>query len=56
MRMERELIVSTLIHTRGNRTHAAAILGISIRALRNKLRAYATQGVDVPAPMSSGTP
>lgn len=56
MQMERELIVATLTHTRGNRTHAAAILGISIRALRNKLRAYVTQGVDVPAPMSSGTP
>lgn len=53
--VEREQIVSTLVHTRGNRTHAAAILGISIRALRNKLRDYAAQGVDVPAPMSSGT-
>ena len=55
MQVEREQIVSTLMHTRGNRTHAAAILGISIRALRNKLRDYAAQGVDVPAPMSSGT-
>ena len=34
------LIVDTLRHTLGNRTHAAQILGISIRTLRNKLRAY----------------
>jgi DNA-binding NtrC family response regulator len=48
--VERELIIETLGHTLGNRTHAAAILGISIRALRNKLRDYAAQGVMVPPP------
>ncbi len=48
--VERDLIMETLGHTLGNRTHAAAILGISIRALRNKLRDYATQGVAVPPP------
>ncbi len=37
-------------HTLGNRTHAATILGISIRALRNKLRDYAAHGVAVPPP------
>ena len=37
-------------HTLGNRTHAATILGISIRALRNKLRDYAQSGVAVPPP------
>ena len=36
--VERDLILETLGHTLGNRTHAATILGISIRALRNKLR------------------
>ena len=36
--VERELILDTLEHTLGNRTHAANILGISIRTLRNKLR------------------
>jgi DNA-binding NtrC family response regulator len=48
--VERDLIIETLGHTLGNRTHAATILGISIRALRNKLRDYATQGVRVPPP------
>jgi DNA-binding NtrC family response regulator len=52
--MEQDLILSTLVFTRGNRTHAATILGISIRALRNKLRDYADRGIDVPAPMSPG--
>jgi DNA-binding NtrC family response regulator len=48
--VERDLILETLGHTLGNRTHAATILGISIRALRNKLRDYAAQGVHVPPP------
>jgi DNA-binding NtrC family response regulator len=38
--VEKELIVSTLEHCSGNRTHAANVLGISIRTLRNKLNAY----------------
>ena len=48
--VERDLIIETLGHTLGNRTHAATILGISIRALRNKLRDYAAKGVVVPPP------
>lgn len=48
--VERDLILRTLRHTMGNRTHAATILGISIRALRNKLRDYSAQGVLVPPP------
>ena len=48
--VERDLIIETLSHTLGNRTHAAIILGISIRALRNKLRDYASHGVAVPPP------
>ena len=48
--VERDLIIGTLGHTLGNRTHAATILGISIRALRNKLRDYSAQGVMVPPP------
>ena len=51
--VERELIIETLGHTLGNRTHAATILGISIRALRNKLRDYAQAGVNVPPPAGS---
>ncbi|TVQ84864.1 MAG: sigma-54-dependent Fis family transcriptional regulator [Micavibrio sp.] len=38
--MEQELITRTLDHCLGNRTHAARILGISIRTLRNKLSQY----------------
>lgn len=48
--VERDLILQTLSHTLGNRTHAATILGISIRALRNKLRDYSQQGLSVTPP------
>ncbi|MEX2649217.1 MAG: sigma-54 dependent transcriptional regulator [Alphaproteobacteria bacterium] len=48
--VERDLILETLGHCLGNRTHAATILGISIRTLRNKLRDYAADGARVPAP------
>ena len=50
--MERELILQTLSHTFGNRTHAATLLGISIRALRNKLKDYAHAGIAVPPPQA----
>ncbi|MFA7429839.1 MAG: sigma-54 dependent transcriptional regulator [Rhodospirillaceae bacterium] len=48
--VERDLIIDTLRHTLGNRTHAATILGISIRTLRNKLKLYSDQGLPVPPP------
>ena len=51
--VERDLIIGTLNHCLGNRTHAATILGISIRTLRNKLRQYADEGVRVPPPAMS---
>lgn len=38
--VEKELITDTLKSCMGNRTHAANILGISIRTLRNKLKEY----------------
>jgi two-component system response regulator FlrC len=50
--VERDLILETLKHCLGNRTHAANILGISIRTLRNKLNEYLADGVPVPAPGS----
>src|SRR4029079_19167483 len=48
--VERGLIIDTLEHCLGNRTHAAKILGISIRTLRNKLNEYTAEGVSVPPP------
>jgi transcriptional regulator with AAA-type ATPase domain len=48
--VERDLILETLRHCLGNRTHAANVLGISIRTLRNKLNEYAADGVPVPPP------
>jgi two-component system response regulator FlrC len=50
--VERDLILETLKHCLGNRTHASNILGISIRTLRNKLNEYADNGVSIPPPGS----
>lgn len=44
--MERGLIFRALEKTNGNRTHAAKILGISIRTLRNKLHEYMEHSSD----------
>ena len=52
--VEQELIIDTLNYCLGNRTHAANILGISIRTLRNKLRQYGEQGAAIPPP-ATGT-
>jgi two-component system response regulator FlrC len=48
--VERDLILETLKSCFGNRTHAANILGISIRTLRNKLNEYSADGTPVPPP------
>jgi two-component system response regulator FlrC len=48
--VERDLILDTLDHCLGNRTHAARILGISIRTLRNKLNEYTDAGIPVAEP------
>jgi DNA-binding NtrC family response regulator len=47
--VEQKLIIDTLQHCLGNRTHAATILGISIRTLRNKLKTYSDDGIRVPS-------
>jgi len=52
--VEQQLIIDTLSHCFGNRTHAANILGISIRTLRNKLKEYSEAGISVPAPQGLG--
>ncbi|MAZ76785.1 MAG: sigma-54-dependent Fis family transcriptional regulator [Micavibrio sp.] len=46
--VERDMIINTLDHCLGNRTHAAKILGISIRTLRNKLNQYNDDGAAIP--------
>ncbi|MFO1261378.1 MAG: helix-turn-helix domain-containing protein [Sphingomonadaceae bacterium] len=45
--VERELILKTLDKCSGNRTSASAILGISVRTMRNKLREFEGAGFRV---------
>lgn len=52
--VERDLIINTLEHCLGNRTHASKILGISIRTLRNKLNLYKDGGMSVPSVQNQG--
>src|SRR3954469_15752739 len=50
--LEREHILDTLRQCRGNRTHTARSLGISVRGLRMKLSTYAKMGADVLPPFA----
>ena len=43
--VEKEMIKRALSKTKGNRTHAAKLLGISVRTLRNKLAEYRNLGL-----------
>jgi DNA-binding protein Fis len=45
--VERDLILQTLDHCRGNRTSASSILGISVRTMRNKLREFSAAGYHI---------
>jgi hypothetical protein len=47
--VERDLVLQTLASCNGNRTHAARVLGVSVRTLRNRIRLYAARGIEVPA-------
>jgi len=46
--VERRHILDTLQHARGNRTEAARLLGISVRCLQYKLKAYAQPAKEPP--------
>ena len=48
--VERALILQTLERCNGNRTSASQILGISVRTMRNKLKAFVEAGIcNIPA-------
>jgi DNA-binding NtrC family response regulator len=53
--VEQEYILRTLKAVGGNRTRAARLLGISLRCLQYKLKAY-NQGASEPAPRVDGAP
>jgi DNA-binding NtrC family response regulator len=55
MEVEKRHILATLEKTQGNRTHAARLLGISIRTLRNKLHQYGVGGKDDAAESADAT-
>jgi DNA-binding protein Fis len=48
--VERALILAALERCGWNRTHAAKLLGISIRTMRNKITACVAEGIEVPGP------
>ena len=48
--VEQEYILRTLQEAGGNRTRAARVLGISLRCLQYKLKAYAEGAAEAPAP------
>ncbi len=49
--VEKDMILDTLRESKGNRSKTAAVLGISIRTLRNKLHEYERSGTRIPRPV-----
>ena len=49
--VEKDMILDALRHCKGNRAQTAAVLGISIRTLRNKLHDYERGGTRIPRPV-----
>jgi DNA-binding NtrC family response regulator len=47
---ERRLILATLDHTQGKKRRAASLLGISVKTLYNRLKAYGLRADGDPAP------
>jgi DNA-binding protein Fis len=47
--VERALVVRTLARCDGNQTQAARVLGLSVRTLRNQIRVYIAERIDLPA-------
>jgi DNA-binding NtrC family response regulator len=43
---ERSIIFATLRHCGGNKTRAAALLGVSLKTLYNRLNAYRAHGLE----------
>jgi two-component system response regulator FlrC len=52
--VEKDMILETLCQRLGNRSQTAAVLGISIRTLRNKLHEYERSGTRIPRPVVVG--
>jgi two-component system response regulator FlrC len=52
--MEKRLIGKALTQTSGNRTHAARLLGISVRTLRNKLNEYSHMEMEATSAGAAG--
>lgn len=53
--VERHLVLRALRICNGNRSHAATMLGLALRTVRNKINVYRSQGIYVTPPVSQRT-